>query len=373
MCYTHSPLGWNIFIFKFRLFVMGIVTKEVLVEVGNQAKYYESKGYFIERNKKGRMPNKYKILVKVADLQKHSRIKIKVKCDFCGIEKELEYGSYTRRACKETEYSCYKCTIKYFYRSENSPFWKKNLTEEDRIERRLLKGYVEFRTSVFLRDNYTCRKCGKSHTELVVHHLDGYDNNKDKRLDVRNGITLCEKCHIDFHSRYGRGNNTKTQFCDWLGIENLELEDYEYTCTEERKIICYETKEIYLSANEAAKKLNLNAGNIRAVCKRYSPNRKYKCKNGKTIFIQSSTKTIKGLHFFYLEEYEKLSDTEIQNIIETKNKRNKKVRCISTGEIFESTRAAAKKYNVSRDAIERRCKGTIKRKLKTIPELWEFI
>ena len=70
--------------------------------------------------------------------------------------------------------------------------------------------------NVFKRDNYTCRCCGKDTHNNVSHHLDGYNWCIEKRLDVDNGVTLCESCHKEFHSIYGYGNNTKEQFEEWI-------------------------------------------------------------------------------------------------------------------------------------------------------------
>ncbi|MBO0558944.1 hypothetical protein EXQ37_03675 [Clostridium botulinum] len=100
---------------------------------------------------------------------------------------------------------------------ENNPAYNPNLTYNDRIDRRLLFGYSEWRNNVYKRDNYTCQCCGdKKGGNLKAHHLDSYNWCIDRRMDVDNGITLCDKCHKTFHSIYGYGNNTKYQMEDFL-------------------------------------------------------------------------------------------------------------------------------------------------------------
>lgn len=88
-------------------------------------------------------------------------------------------------------------------------------TDEERILNRRYPEYRRWRNSVFERDGFTCHKCGQVGGKLNAHHLDGYDKHKEKRLDVSNGITLCESCHIDFHAIYGKGNNTKGQYLEF--------------------------------------------------------------------------------------------------------------------------------------------------------------
>lgn len=39
---------------------------------------------------------------------------------------------------------------------------------------------------------------------------------KKKRTDVDNGITICRAIHYLFHNIYGRHNNTKEQFEEFL-------------------------------------------------------------------------------------------------------------------------------------------------------------
>lgn len=68
----------------------------------------------------------------------------------------------------------------------------------DRDHRRTSK-YVNWRTSVFERDKYTCRICGQKGGELNAHHIKPFKKYKSKRYDIANGITLCKECHKKIH------------------------------------------------------------------------------------------------------------------------------------------------------------------------------
>jgi hypothetical protein len=110
------------------------------------------------------------------------------------------------------------CLNKELARSRNginSPHYKLELTDEDRIERRFLLENKIWRNSVFEKDNYICQICYYKGAGLNAHHLDGYNWCKERRFDKTNGITLCKKCHKNFHKIYGRGNNTEQQFLEY--------------------------------------------------------------------------------------------------------------------------------------------------------------
>ena len=56
--------------------------------------------------------------------------------------------------------------------------------------------YKEWREKVFNRDNYTCQDCKKRGSiELNAHHIKPWSIFKELRFDIRNGITLCVRCH----------------------------------------------------------------------------------------------------------------------------------------------------------------------------------
>lgn len=255
-----------------------LIDKEVKTKwCHSNLKYYTVKGYIYTK-----MGDEF--LVKVSDLKDGSSVKVKVKCDYCGIEKTIPYKRYLENlnnekhlnnyCCKKCihkfqvehtideikdimskynyevlsdEYMNYKSKIKikcdkghiyettygcihqgckcpecfklYGNRGEENPNYNPNLTEEQRqanISRHTDLNYRRWFKSVFRRDNYTCQCCGKHGTRINAHHLDGYDWCEEKRLDIDNGVTLCEECHKEFHHLYSYGNNTKEQFEEFI-------------------------------------------------------------------------------------------------------------------------------------------------------------
>lgn len=109
------------------------------------------------------------------------------------------------------------------FTKEKHPRWKSDMTQEEREIRdtfkRVNNEYKKWRIEVYKRDNYTCKCCGQTKGGLNAHHLNGYDNFKSQRYDVNNGVTLCKDCHKEFHKIYGKGNNTKEQFEEFLKIK----------------------------------------------------------------------------------------------------------------------------------------------------------
>ena len=103
---------------------------------------------------------------------------------------------------------------------ELHPNWNPNLSDEDRHETRCYQEYEEWRATVYKRDNHTCKKCCERGGYLNAHHIEGYAENKELRLDLSNGITLCRDCHYKFHGIYGRGNNTSQQFAEFMKNED---------------------------------------------------------------------------------------------------------------------------------------------------------
>lgn len=96
-------------------------------------------------------------------------------------------GKYCSRECKGVAQSQYQL-------GENGPNWRGgSQNPRDTSE------YKKWRESVYARDNWTCQDCGKVGDKLHAHHIFRFADFPEHRLELWNGITLCEKCHAKCH------------------------------------------------------------------------------------------------------------------------------------------------------------------------------
>lgn len=144
--------------------------------------------------------------------EEYEGVKMKVHCiASCGHEVYSSIDGLLRNGGK-----CRKCCNA----GESNYNWKGGYDSE-KIKFRKTFEFKQFVKNVLKRDNYTCQKCGKTDTRLVVHHKDGYNWCIEKRTIPSNGVALCEECHKEFHHLYGTGNNTEEQYLEW--INNVSL------------------------------------------------------------------------------------------------------------------------------------------------------
>ena len=123
-----------------------------------------------------------------------------------------KHGDYIQTIYNANIYNfrCPECSLdeqSERMKGENSPFWKGGITEEHKLLRQR-REYVQWRSNVYERDNYTCQCCGSRGERLNAHHLHSFAKYPELRLDVNNGITLCTKCHDateagSLHHTYG--------------------------------------------------------------------------------------------------------------------------------------------------------------------------
>lgn len=85
-------------------------------------------------------------------------------------------------------------------RGPNNWRWKGSREEKEII--RSSAEYKEWRRLVFQRDNYTCQNCGDSKGgNLHAHHIKSFATYPELRMEVSNGLTLCEDCHEKHHRK----------------------------------------------------------------------------------------------------------------------------------------------------------------------------
>lgn len=97
------------------------------------------------------------------------------------------------------------------------------ITSQDEVERTLFKS-LGLHWKCFERFNYQCDCCSRPRSTdlgLHAHHLDSWNWAIDKRFEESNLVTLCYNCHNEFHSIFGRGNNTKTQYEEFKWQKHL--------------------------------------------------------------------------------------------------------------------------------------------------------
>ena len=69
---------------------------------------------------------------------------------------------------------------------------------------------------MFVRDGWTCQKCGKRGGMLHPHHILNFAEHPTLRFRVDNGVTLCVSHHREFHATYGSAGNTREQIEEYL-------------------------------------------------------------------------------------------------------------------------------------------------------------
>lgn len=142
-----------------------------------------------------------------------------VECKNCGIK-------FARKIThvKEENFCSPLCCNAFHGRQhlgENNPNWRDDLTEEDRLRsghRELIPGYIDWVKRVYKKFNYTCQKCGNKNN-IHAHHIENFCDNKKDRTNIDNGVVLCEKCHREFHKKYGQRGNNKKQLEEFLEEE----------------------------------------------------------------------------------------------------------------------------------------------------------
>ena len=359
---------------------MGLITKEVEVSLStNSIRYYRNLGYIIPQSEKPwgvTTTRGTKLMVKVIDLPKSSLISVKIKCDKCNEILELPYRNYVQ--CNHNgKYYCHKCACDTFNSKENNYRWNKDMSDNERENKRCLQEYKDFVKRVMARDNYTCVVSGKTskETELEVHHLDGYNWCINKRLDVTNAITVTKDLHRAFHAKYGSGNNTKEQFLEFIEMTNILSNDYNEKIPMAKMVYDIEENKVYNSAIEYSRTHKVQQTEIYACCNHKTRKIKYVKNNGEISYYDAIINHVLGHHLLWYDEYIQMSDNDVERFLQqSRNKNCIKVICITTGAVFDSAADAARHYKIQRGCIGNCCKGKQKTagRLNGVPLKWMY-
>ena len=115
-----------------------ILTKTIQVRPNSKTlSYYKKLGYDCTMYTKIEIP--------IEHLTKGSHQIIKVKCDFCGKEKELDYNSYWRNTKHLTlPYSCSeKCGLEKRNKTNVEKYGAKNVFENTEIKEKIKQSYID--------------------------------------------------------------------------------------------------------------------------------------------------------------------------------------------------------------------------------------
>lgn len=166
----------------------------------------------------------------------HSKNVLEYKCIICGTKfKGDKYNAnkYCSRKCyledhsiKNKERVCPKCGKTFIAKTSEDKYcswecynndrhmpsgqdhwnWKGGVSKIN--DKRDSSDYKKWRYAVYQRDGFKCTKCG-SKEKLNAHHIFSWKFYPEKRYEIENGITLCEKCHIEIHKKFGYDSKEK--------------------------------------------------------------------------------------------------------------------------------------------------------------------
>ena len=156
--------------------------------------------------------------IKLLSFYVAAHVKNDLECLICGYLWQANYNNFysQNQGCPE----CWRLSN----RGENHSNWNHELTKEDRENSRNrshIPGYWLWVKSVFDRDNHTCQSCNVRGGTLNAHHIAGWSTHKSERLNVDNGVTLCETCHDSYHYDFNPSVIEHNSFYHWMVLYSV--------------------------------------------------------------------------------------------------------------------------------------------------------
>lgn len=128
---------------------------------------------------------------KISAAQKGKTYTAEQRRHFSEVGKARGYGKWMtgRRASIEL-----RRKLSLAHRGSRSQNWKGGVTSINVLIRDSLE-YKLWREAVFKQDDFRCWDCGERGGSLEAHHVWPFAYYPRLRFDVRNGQTMCRKCH----------------------------------------------------------------------------------------------------------------------------------------------------------------------------------
>jgi hypothetical protein len=121
--------------------------------------HYLSKGYIVQLHDK--------VKIKISDLPKTTKTKVKVKCDVCGNEKTVTYYSYVRNVNNYGYYACsQKCGYNKSVETFRYKYGKDSYTQTDEYKDKTKKTKLE----KYLNE-FSFRINRSIHKQTIFHNL----------------------------------------------------------------------------------------------------------------------------------------------------------------------------------------------------------
>lgn len=191
--------------------VSGVIGRQKFCSVKcSQAYRYKINYVHKTRNLKSRIFN-CSYCRKEIRVMPHRFLRRRVFCNRDHMVLFLKSNAFKKHCCICGKiFYCQPSQIKYRNRQTCSVVCQGNLRRIKAIENRKKNGFTkhqidrcvryskqaeEWRKSVFKRDNYTCQLCGNRGGYIEAHHIKPFALFPELRFDLKNGMTLCRKCH----------------------------------------------------------------------------------------------------------------------------------------------------------------------------------
>ena len=115
-----------------------LITKEIDIKIsGPNINYYKNLGYNVSVGDN--------ITIPITQLNKSSKIKVKIKCDVCGVEKTSHYFAYNKYLEKSTDnkYRCGKCNIEIRKKTCIEKYGVENIIQSTEIKEKRKKQFYK--------------------------------------------------------------------------------------------------------------------------------------------------------------------------------------------------------------------------------------